>query len=74
MLASENGVVVYVGEYGDYLVPQSVMENAASLNNGVFRHDRRTRSWKHVERWGRNQDVNNETIALLNKYLKKRDS
>lgn len=52
-----NVLNVWVGETGDYVIPDSILQQAAALNDGrIFRNDYRRRSAKFLRQWGRARD------------------
>ena len=55
---AEAGVVrVYVGNFGDYVIPNSIYSDALALNGGKRLNDRRTRGAKLIEAWGLKMDA-----------------
>ena len=66
MKAYQNKVNVYVGNYGDYMVPPEVLAKAESLNAGKSLADMRTKGAKYLRWWGRCQDATQETIIAIN--------
>ena len=52
----KKGRAIYIGEHGTYPVPQSVLDEADKLSPGLSRRDGRTRAYKFIDAWGKEQD------------------
>lgn len=56
---------VYVGNFGEYAIPDMVQQIASVLNNGKSLDDGRTKGAKYLQRWGVTQDRGVEMAQLL---------
>lgn len=55
---------VYVGNFGDYEIPDNVMQKAEAMNNGKRLTDRRTKGAKYLKRYGMALDIDAESRRL----------
>lgn len=60
---------VYVGDYGTYSVPESVLKQAAAMNCGKSLNDKRTKGARMIAHWGRCQDSDQALIHGIKKHL-----
>ena len=48
---------VFVGNYGEYVIPEDVYARALELTPEIGLKDRRTKASKYLEQWGRARDA-----------------
>lgn len=60
---------VYVGNFGDYEIPDNVMQKAEAMNNGKRLTDRRTKGAKLIEYYGKCCDATEEAKAMIESQL-----
>ena len=62
---------VYVGDFGNHVIPKDVIDRAKELNAGKRRlNDRRTKGSRHIEWWGKCQDATEQTKLAIQKHHK----
>lgn len=66
-----SSVHVWIGSYGEYVIPDNVFNEAKKLNGVKKLTDQRTRGFKRLERWGKEADTlgkkrNKELIRDMN--------
>ena len=59
---------VFVGDYGDYVIPEDVCARARELTPESRLKDRRTKGAKYLELWGRSMEARQDTIDAIKKH------
>ena len=57
-----NSINVWVGNFGDYKIPDIIIARAKDLNKGKLISDRRTKGFKILKVWGESTDHKNMLI------------
>ena len=52
-----NSINVWVGNFGDYKIPDEIINSAKNINGKMSIDDRRTRGFKVLKAWGESTDI-----------------